>query len=669
MLGETKLKAVLLLFWMVTFALPTTSLAIPPPVKDLNVIWDGGAFREYVWDLSEDGLGNYYISALTNENLLIKIDGNGNELWRKTSRNTYSEATGQRGWIHLDSSGNVYWVIQSGGDFGKVYKFSPDGTLLFTIPGSSRGFSICNNGTQELAKLRIDNEGNLLLLNRSVNKFDGQTGALIWQGASYPHDNNCSFDFTFDSANNVYITGMGKIYVAPSGYPAMTAKLDATTGQRVWYQKFNHPQDSLHQPGRHINLDSAGNLLVHVTFSHGFDYLLSYDVAGNLLSSTPPGSLETPRPQGYIYDQATDSIYITPVQRRGLGAVKYQWSNAGVTQVWKNSYEESDSFGNLLGSIGVDIDVDANGNVLVAGNCETGFHWSSGKFCTVKFNSDGSLNWVMRDERAGIALIARNTGTGEVMMGGGSYWPFDATVQRYRDGIPPIPDTDGDGLTDDIDNCPLLPNPDQLDIPDADGQGNACDNDDDNDGQTDQLDNCPDIANVDQLDNDGDGIGNVCDNDNDNDSVPDDVDNCPLMPNTDQADSDLDMIGDMCDIDDDNDSYLDEFDNCPLIANSDQLDLDLDGQGDACDGDDDGDGIGDGVDVCPGSPLGSSIDAEGCTGPQRIVHTCGDGAQADFANHGQYVKCVTQMANEVARHGLITNNEKGRLIRAAAIKK
>ncbi len=57
-------------------------------------------------------------------------------------------------------------------------------------------------------------------------------------------------------------------------------------------------------------------------------------------------------------------------------------------------------------------------------------------------------------------------------------------------------DSDGDGIADPQDNCPLAYNPDQSDI--------------DNDGVGDMCDNCIDIANPGQEDDNGDGIGNVC---------------------------------------------------------------------------------------------------------------------------------------------------------------
>jgi hypothetical protein len=72
-------------------------------------------------------------------------------------------------------------------------------------------------------------------------------------------------------------------------------------------------------------------------------------------------------------------------------------------------------------------------------------------------------------------------------------------------GLPVLTDTDGDGVPDGSDNCPLVPNPGQQDVcspppPDRDG-----------DGVPDGSDNCPDAVNAGQSDTDGDGAGDACD--------------------------------------------------------------------------------------------------------------------------------------------------------------
>ena len=97
--------------------------------------------------------------------------------------------------------------------------------------------------------------------------------------------------------------------------------------------------------------------------------------------------------------------------------------------------------------------------------------------------------------------------------------------------------------------------------------------DSDGDGVSDGADNCPSVANAGQTDTDADGTGDACDNDDDGDSVADGNDNCPLVANSGQSDFDSDGTGDACDTDDDDDGIPDGSDNCPLVANSDQTDL------------------------------------------------------------------------------------------------
>ena len=146
-------------------------------------------------------------------------------------------------------------------------------------------------------------------------------------------------------------------------------------------------------------------------------------------------------------------------------------------------------------------------------------------------------------------------------------------------------DDDGDGIADDIDNCPQVENPDALDV-DGDGLGDACDEDADDDGveNADELDQgtdplkpdsdydgvrdsedlCPLSIDPFNLDTDADGLGNACDQDDDGDGILDWWDDCPYGDNV-EAD-DPSMGAERCATDYDKDGVPNEDDPCPYQA-------------------------------------------------------------------------------------------------------
>jgi len=139
--------------------------------------------------------------------------------------------------------------------------------------------------------------------------------------------------------------------------------------------------------------------------------------------------------------------------------------------------------------------------------------------------------------------------------------------------------------------------------------------DTDGDGISDYVDNAPEHPNAPRIDMNTDGTINYQDQlDNDFDTVLGDPEN----PATWQR------LGDVVDPDDDNDGVEDTADNCKLVANAGQENDDGDGRGNACDPlddvDGDGDGVADGPD--PGEPLfdeSKAARAKWSTGDTKFV--------------------------------------------------
>ncbi len=77
--------------------------------------------------------------------------------------------------------------------------------------------------------------------------------------------------------------------------------------------------------------------------------------------------------------------------------------------------------------------------------------------------------------------------------------------------------------------------------------------------------------------------------------------------------------------------------------------------------DDDGDGVPNSEDQCPNTADGDTVNAHGCSIDDLVIN-CAYGAR----NHGQFVSCVTQLANQLYKDGLITKARRQEIITDAA---
>lgn len=177
----------------------------------------------------------------------------------------------------------------------------------------------------------------------------------------------------------------------------------------------------------------------------------------------------------------------------------------------------------------------------------------------------------------------------------GVSWTAEAGVSVLLGGT--VRDGDGDGVVDDVDDCPAT-------APGVPVGPDGCPEDGDGDGIADHRDACPDSPPAAEVDERG------CPLDADGDGVFDGTDECPGTP----AGAPVDESG--CAADADGDGVPDDRDECPETPEGAGVDEN------GCPADADGDGVLDASDECPGTRYLEEVDGRGCSRvQQRLAET------------------------------------------------
>ncbi|MEE9613491.1 MAG: SBBP repeat-containing protein [Thermodesulfobacteriota bacterium] len=467
-----------------------------------------GNSSDAAYAMAVDGEGNVYVTGYSysdtdSDYATVKYDADGIKLWeaRYDGPGNYSQEYAYA--LAVDSAGNVYVTGESYGegtmrDYATI-KYDADGTELWVARYNGPG-----NGWDVAYALAVDSAGNVYVTGKSYGigymtgydyatvKYDANTGTELWV-ARYT-----GLGSYFDSAYALAVDSAGDVYVTGESYDGTvynyaTVKYAAADGTQLWVARYRKGSASA------LAVDGAGS--VYVTGRSYGDYTtIKYDADYGVAQWVV-------RYRGSASALAVDgagSIYVTGTSYGDYTTIKYAPNG---TQQWVSRYDGPGGYPDTASAMALD----GAGNVYVTGRSSGtgGVTRNDGyDYATVKYDPNtGDELWVSRYDGPGpgdyydAAHALAVDGSGNVHVTGTSYdesTGYDYATIKYSQPK----DQDGDGVSDDADNCPATPNADQVDM-DDDGIGDVCD-DSDGDDLFDSVDVCP-YENPTSFDADHDG--------------------------------------------------------------------------------------------------------------------------------------------------------------------
>lgn len=346
-----------------------------------------------------DEQGNIYIAGLYfRENydyLIAKYNPDGLILW--TAYYDFGDQDVPSA-MCLDELGNVYVTgrsrVGSQYDYATV-KFNAGGEQIWEAR-TEGGFS---NDDVPVA-IAFDDAGNVYVTGTSYSppsgddyltvKYDG-SGTEQWT-VRYNNSSTNGIDkavgLVLDSAGNVYVTGGS--YGGGTGYDYATVKY-SSAGQQLWIDRYDHNQSEEYPSA--MTIDAMGNIYItglsrpdYATIKHNgggmIEWIARYD-------STYMYLVDSPRA---ILADSTGAVYVAGTSRRNYLTIKY---NAFGQELWSAVYR-----GPVDRDIATDLVVDSFANVYVTGWSRRDNSLGPTDFTTVKYNSSGSIQWIVRDHYA-----------------------------------------------------------------------------------------------------------------------------------------------------------------------------------------------------------------------------------------------------------------------------
>ena len=287
-----------------------------------NTSW-GGMYRDYGYDIKVNqtnpneifcagatGNGASYETALA----LIKMDGQGNEIWNSTWDNsTYDLGNA----LAFDLLGNIYVVgatwVDADGDYDLLLvKFNSTGHEVWNSTwggsGGEQGNGIVVVGstiyvvgyTSSYAAVGTDPDLALL-------EFDTTSGAKIWNETWGDAENDYGWDICMDSRGNITVAGRFNHTGVDSQVAIVKFNL---TGGEIWNSTWNTPYS---EEGRSLSLNAADEIYCggYITYSGSNDdfLIIKFDALGNELWNTTWGNANHDRCYDVLIGDYSSGVY------------------------------------------------------------------------------------------------------------------------------------------------------------------------------------------------------------------------------------------------------------------------------------------------------------------------------------------------------------------------
>ena len=337
-------------------------------------------------------------SSGTDQANAIVVDNFGNVY--VTGYSTGSGTNWDYATIKYDSAGVQQWVKRYNGPgnfFDIAYAIAADDLGYIYVTGGSYGSS----GNYDYLTIKYSSSGDTVWTRR----YNGPRNAL-----------DKAYSIVLDDTGNVYITGESEGATGPHGIFEDYATIKySSDGTLQWVARYNGPVSDYDRANA-ITIDVSRNVYVTGTSDGGssgydtpyvyFDYAtIKYDNSGDVKWIRRYKGLGGSNDEAKAIEvDMTGNVFVTGISYYNYVTIKY---NAAGDTLWIRSYNGPADWLDEAN----DMAIDDLGNVYVTGKSYGGVG-TNYDYATIKYNSDGDSIWVNRyngpgsdiDEGISIAL-------------------------------------------------------------------------------------------------------------------------------------------------------------------------------------------------------------------------------------------------------------------------